>query len=76
MPIYTYQCSECGSIEERVTTFANRDAAICDECSQPLQRSGVELFTLGQPAYQMKAILNNGEKVPGHFGKDAARKKS
>ncbi len=76
MPIYTYQCSKCGSLEERVTTFAKRDEAVCDECAQPLQRSGVELFTMGQPAYQMKAIMGNGEKIAGHFGKDAARKKS
>ena len=46
-------------------------------CSGKLVRDGISLT---QPpntegGYQMAAILSNGQKVPGHFGKSAASKK-
>jgi len=33
------------------------------------------MFRTGQEGYQMKAILNSGEHLKGHFGKDAKRRK-
>lgn len=75
MPIYTYDCAKCGAEVEQVVSYARRDEPMChEECGGELQRRGVERFTLGKPGFQPAAILSDGRKVPGHFGK-AARKK-
>lgn len=76
MPIYTYTCVECGvSVECYVPRAGDRDKLAGECCGQPRERAGVELFTQGKAAFQMAAVLNNGVRIPGHFGKDAARRR-
>jgi hypothetical protein len=36
---------------------------------------GLELPTLAKENYQCKAILANGAHIPGHFGKEAKRRR-
>lgn len=70
MPIYTYDCTKCEARDiESIATYARRDDPLqCAACDAPLKRQGCEVFALGKPAYQMKAIMRDGSKVKGHFG--------
>lgn len=83
MPIYTYKCKRCGADTESLVPYQGRDAPrFCkwikeDDgiCGGLLQRDGLDLPTIGKPAHQMGAVLENGAHVKGHFGKDAKRKR-
>ena len=77
MPIYTYQCSSCGTQTDHLTSYLARDAEWfgCEKCGLRTERVKVQGWTMGKPAYQMQAVLGSGAHVKGHFGKDAARSK-
>lgn len=72
MPLYTFIC-ECGFSEEILTAIAQRDlvSVRCSNCNDLMKRviDGAPVYH-GEP-YQMKAVLANGTKVRGHFGKSA-----
>lgn len=71
--MFTYACTTCGNVSEQIVKYDDRDKQICDipDCNGQLARGGPEKVTLGKPAYQMKAVMRNGEHVRGHFGKSA-----
>ncbi len=73
MPIYSFTCRTCKNASEQVVRYDERDKQICDipDCNGSLERAGVELVTLGKSAYQMQAVMGNGEHVRGHFAKSA-----
>jgi putative FmdB family regulatory protein len=74
MPLYTYRCTKCEHCEDRVNKWAERlQEYPCPECDGVLQWQGVEAPSSlsGKEGYQMNAILGNGQKVKGHFGKSA-----
>lgn len=75
MPIYTYECQQCGVDVERVVAYEDRDSNLLQHvCGGTLKRlEQLEKPTIGKPEYQMKAILPSGAKVKGHFGKEAKR---
>jgi hypothetical protein len=88
VPIYSYRCRQCGLIEEHVVKYADRDKFMQHEgpngdegpgyksvCGGTLERQGVELFRAAKENYQCQAILANGAHIPGHFGKEAKRKR-
>ena len=74
MPMYTYQCS-CGFSKEELVTIAERNLVnfVCSDCGKKLKRiiDGAPMYA-GEP-YQMQAVLADGSKVKGHFGKEAPR---
>jgi hypothetical protein len=83
--MYTYQCQRCGVKVEDLVSVKDRDDpwyCLADSghddglCGGLLKRVGLDLPNVGSAAYQMQAILPNGAKVAGHFGKDAKRKKN
>jgi predicted nucleic acid-binding Zn ribbon protein len=77
MPIYTYDCTneKCLTSAEAVTSFALRDELVeCAKCAAPMQRAACEVFAVGKPAYQMKAIMTDGSRAKGHFGVSAPNK--
>ncbi len=77
MPLFTYTCDKCGSIQEHLAALKNRDGPgmVCPgACGGRLKRQGVEQFVEGKPSFQGGAVLSNGKKIAGHFGKDARRK--
>ena len=61
---------------EQVVKYQERDKFMQHEdCGGELERNqGLELPTLGKEGYQCKAILADGSKIAGHFGKEAKRK--
>ncbi len=38
MPIYEYECTKCGQIEEAVQRFSDKPLVKCSHCSGKLQR--------------------------------------
>ena len=74
-PLYTYSCGSCGDVQEHLVSCRDRDELDCGRCGARLERHGVERFAIGAPAYQMGAILADGTHVPGHYGKDAKRRR-
>jgi putative FmdB family regulatory protein len=38
MPIYEYQCTDCGEIEEALQKFSDKPLTTCASCSGKLQR--------------------------------------
>ena len=80
MPIYTYDCEKCGNTCESIAKYEERDLPLAclegdPQCGGRLVRRGVELFTHGQPSFQTHAIMGDGKKVAGQFGKAARKKK-
>ena len=75
MPIYTFECTDCEAKEEHLVALKERDreSFLCSECGEPMKRL-IDAPTLGKPAYQMGAVMGNGERVAGHFGKFAKKK--
>lgn len=83
MPMYTFDCTDCGDEVELVVKYDDRDQSRLhseededSDCGGALVRRGVEPFKLGSEPYQMKAILQDGTKVKGHFGKTAKLRKT
>jgi hypothetical protein len=52
-----------------------KDNSLPCQCGGLMVWRGVESFAVGQPEYQMQGILSDGTHVPGHFGKDAKRRR-
>lgn len=76
MPVYTYDCDNCARVVDVIVSYADRDGThLCSVCKGELIRRGVSGFRLGKPRYQMAAVLPNGDHIPGHFGKDASRRR-
>ena len=75
MPIYTYKCESCGSEKEHFVFSSERNNPCDCACGGTMKRRGLETFSIGAPEYQMQAVLSDGTHVPGHFGKDAKRKR-
>jgi len=71
VPLYTYHCKRCSTAVELAVKFDKRDEQRCAHCRGALERSGVESFAIGKPRFQMKAVLADGRRVKGHFGKAA-----
>ena len=75
MPIYTYTCKKCGKEQEHLVRYDDRAEPQPCACGGKQHRRGVELPTMKRPDHQMAAIMSDGSRVPGHFAKDAKRKK-
>lgn len=74
MPLYTYACG-CGNKEEHLVQMDFRDGIklYCRKCNKLLKRIIDKPPALHGAAHQMHAIMNDGTKVAGHFGKEAPR---
>lgn len=72
MPVYDYFCEQCGEHSEQLRAIESRDSQthMC-ACGGVLRRVISAAPKLGKERYQMKAVLNTGEHVAGHFGKQA-----
>lgn len=38
MPTYTYYCSECDEVKERLVPMSKRDEVVCVICRTPMKR--------------------------------------
>jgi putative FmdB family regulatory protein len=48
MPLYEYECKECGRRTEKIQKFSDAPLTVCPYCSGPIER------TLTAPAVQFK----------------------
>ncbi len=75
MSLYEFSC-ECGNTTEYLVPSSERNTRKfkCPKCRRLMKRE-VGRPVLHGEKYQMKAILSSGEKVAGHFGKEAPRRR-
>jgi putative FmdB family regulatory protein len=75
MPIYEYECERCGAQVEEIRKYAERnDPLDCEGCGGslfPIMSAPVLDFD----PYSPGLIMNTGEKVKGHMGKEAPLKR-
>lgn len=72
MPLYDYECPQCGQQEEHACQMVERDRVefACSRCGKRLRRM-VSAPALHGEAYQMGVTLTDGTRLKGHFGKEA-----
>lgn len=72
MPMYIFLCVACSNEEEHLADIKDRDKVKleCSKCGSRLKRVPAAANFDVNP-YHMKAVLNNGQHVAGHFGKSA-----
>lgn len=76
MPIYTYFCRSCGHELERICKYEERLQEVqCPGCGNNVRWQGLELPTFPKDRPKMGAIMSNGDRVVGHFGKEAKRRR-
>lgn len=67
MPRYEYECTECdwsGTIWHSMSDDTTRDC----ECGANLERT-ISMPGTAPDRFQMEAVLTNGQRVAGHFGR-------
>lgn len=75
MSMYEYQCPNCNHVYEDIRDYIDRDNQfICPNCIMLCYRK-MSVSNLNLKPFHMGAVLDNGQVVPGHFGKDAKREK-
>lgn len=72
MPLYEYECKECGRRTEKIQKFSDPELTVCPYCSGKLER------TLTAPAVQFKGggwykDLYSSAKPTASTGGDAAK---
>ena len=70
MPLYVYACA-CGHEAEHLADIADRDKTRLCPCGKRLKRQ-MTMPTLHE-AYVMKAIMSDGRKIAGRFGREDKR---
>ena len=73
MPLYEYECEECGHRFERIRKFSDPPLSTCPECAGPVRK------LLSAPAIQFKGTgwyvtdyaRKSGDGRPDEGGKDA-----
>lgn len=73
MPLYDYLCTKCNTPCERLVKYEERDQQVCDCGYMMLRQLSAASFRMDSRGMGVK--LASGQKVKGHFGKAAARKR-
>jgi putative FmdB family regulatory protein len=75
MPLYEFHCAACGKNSEILCKFSEADARPCD-CGGTLDRTiGRIGFGAMDYGYQPGIVMESGERIHGHFGKSAPKKR-
>ena len=82
MPVHEYTCPSCKDVSERLVRMAKADEQFCrlpvdDEqcvpiiCGAKLVRTEISMPQRGKVdvRFRMKAIMDDGRKVEGQFGR-------
>ena len=76
MPLYQFKCVGCGAESEVLCKFSETEDRECGICECRLERQIASIgFGAVDHGYQMGVVLASGERVAGHFGKSAPKKK-
>jgi len=75
MPRYDYFCRECKRRSTLLSSMAARDVMRKCECGNFLEREQIpHTAEFKERGKQTEAVLSDGRRIPGHFGKDAPKK--
>jgi putative FmdB family regulatory protein len=66
MPIYEYECTQCGMIQEAWQKISDKPLTICEQCSGPLKK------IMSQNSFHLKGT---GWYVSDYGGKQYGREK-
>ena len=61
MPIYEYECTRCGAVEEAIQNFSDKPLSVCGKCSGHLQK------LISQSSFHLKGT---GWYVTDYAGKN------
>jgi putative FmdB family regulatory protein len=61
MPIYEYECTQCGAVEEAIQNFSDKSLSVCKKCSGHLQK------LISQSSFHLKGT---GWYVTDYAGKN------
>lgn len=64
MPIYEYQCDDCGKIEEAIQKFSDKPLTSCNHCAGKLHK------LISQSAFHLKG---SGWYVTDYAGKKSSK---
>ncbi len=67
MPIYEYQCEQCGKVEEALQKFSDKPLSMCRHCSGKLHK------LISQSAFHLKGT---GWYVTDYAGKESQKNKT
>jgi len=74
MPLYEYQCTECGQIEEAIQKFSDAPLTTCKHCSGKLNK------LISQSSFHLKGtgwyVTDYSKKTSSETSKDADSKAS
>jgi len=74
MPLYEYQCTACGKIEEAIQKFSDAPLTTCKHCSGKLTK------LISQSSFRLKGtgwyVTDYSKKSPSGQGKDASSSSS
>ena len=74
MPLYEYQCTTCGKIEEAIQKFSDAPLTTCKHCSGKLTK------LISQSSFHLKGtgwyVTDYSKKSPSEHGKDASSSSS
>lgn len=75
MPIHTYKCQKCEVLFDAYMTNSesrNGETPFCKQCgADACKRDGLDIPVVGRPRWRPGAIMSNGQRIEGHFGKVA-----
>lgn len=76
MPIYQFRCEQCAAETEVLCRFSETEGRQCSACEGKLSRVISSIgFAAADHGYQMGVVLSSGQRVEGHFGRSAPKKK-
>lgn len=79
--LYDFECEVCGVLEERNVPYEERNDQECAECGNVMRLGWRKAPGVGKPGHQTHAVFADPvtgktvASVPGHFGKEAKRKR-
>lgn len=75
MPIYAYECPDCGHEAEDIRKYEERnDPLECEKCGGAMEPR-IAATAIQMNPYDAGLIMHNGQKVRGHMGKTAPNKR-
>ncbi len=75
MALYEFRCGACGQESEVLCKFSETEGRTCS-CGGALERTiGKIGFAAMEYGYQPGIVMESGERIHGHFGKSAPKKR-
>ncbi|MBO76557.1 MAG: hypothetical protein CME17_03920 [Gemmatimonadetes bacterium] len=70
MPRYEYRCTKCEKTMIIWHSMSDDSHRTCEQCSTNLEKI-ISDSNWGPSRFQTQAVLTNGQRIDGHFGRIA-----